>query len=68
MTVYGTKIKSDIAFSLNLSDETEVLHEVEISSKAPSKLKNQPPVDLIFIGHMAGRCIFIVIVNLMGVK
>jgi hypothetical protein len=40
MIVYGTKIKSDIDFPLDLSHETEVRYEVELSSKVPDKLKN----------------------------
>ncbi len=40
MTVYGTKIKSDIDFPLDLSHETETRYEVELSSKLPEKLKN----------------------------
>lgn len=39
MTVYGTKIKSDIEFPLDLSQETEVRYEVELSSKIPIELK-----------------------------
>ncbi len=40
MTVYGTKIKSDIDFPLDLSQETETRYEVELSSKVPEELKN----------------------------
>jgi len=40
MTVYGTKIKSDIDFPLDLSHETETRYEVELSSKVPDNLKN----------------------------
>lgn len=40
MIVYGTKIKSDIDFPLDLSHETEVRYEVELSAKVPDKLKN----------------------------
>lgn len=40
MTVYGTKIKSDIDFPLELSHETQTRYEVELSSKVPDKLKN----------------------------
>jgi len=36
MTVYGTKIKSDITFLLNLSHKTETRYELELSSKVPS--------------------------------
>lgn len=39
MIVYGTKIKSDISFSLDLSQETEIRHEVELSSEVPDTLK-----------------------------
>ncbi len=39
MTVYGTKIKSDIDFPLDLSQETETRYEVELSSKVPFELK-----------------------------
>jgi hypothetical protein len=39
MIVYGTKIKSDIELSLDLSQETETRYEVELSSKIPSSLK-----------------------------
>ncbi len=35
MIVYGTKIKSDIDFPLDLSHETETRYEVELSSKVP---------------------------------
>ena len=40
MTVYGTKITSDINFPLDLSHETETRYEVELSSKVPAALKN----------------------------
>ena len=40
MTVYGTKIKSDIDFPLDLFHETEVRYEVELSSKVPVELQN----------------------------
>ena len=40
MTVYGTKIKSDIDLPLDLSHETEVRYEVELSSHVPEKFKN----------------------------
>ena len=40
MIVYGTKIKSDIDFPLDLSQETETRYEVELSSKVPALLKN----------------------------
>ena len=40
MTVYGTKIKSDIDFPLDLSHETEVRYDIELSSKIPMDLKN----------------------------
>lgn len=40
MIVYGTKIKSDIDFPLDLSHETETRYEVELSSKLPAELKN----------------------------
>ena len=40
MTIYGTKIKSDIVFPLNLSHNTETKYEVKLSSKVPAKLKN----------------------------
>jgi len=39
MIVYGTKIKSDIDFPLDLSHETEVRYEIEFSSKVPIELK-----------------------------
>ena len=39
MTVYGTKIKSDIDFPLDLLHKTEVRYEVELSSKVPAELK-----------------------------
>ena len=39
MIVYGTKIKSDIAFPLDLSHETATRYEVELSSKVPDNLK-----------------------------
>ena len=39
MTVYGTKIKSDIDFPLDLSKETETRYEVKLSSKVPTELK-----------------------------
>ncbi|WP_373033746.1 hypothetical protein [Sulfurovum sp.] len=40
MIVYGTKINSDIEFPLDLSHETEVRYEVELSSNIPTELKN----------------------------
>jgi hypothetical protein len=40
MTAYGTKIKSDIDFPLDLSHTTATLYEVELSSKVPDNLKN----------------------------
>ena len=39
MIVYGTKIKSDIDFPLDLSQETETRYEVELSLKIPLDLK-----------------------------
>lgn len=39
MTVYGTKIKSDIDFPLDLSHETETRYEVELSSRIPIELQ-----------------------------
>ena len=39
MIVYGTKIKSDIDFPLDLSHETETRYEVELSSKVPYEIK-----------------------------
>lgn len=39
MTVYGTRIKSDIDFPLDLSHDTQTRYEVELSSKVPDKLK-----------------------------
>jgi len=39
MIVYGTKIKSDIGFPLDLSHETETRYKVELSSKVPTTLK-----------------------------
>jgi len=38
MIVYGTKIKSDIEFPLDLSQETEIRYEIELSSKVPQRL------------------------------
>ena len=38
MTVYGTKIKSDIDFPLDLSHDTQTRYEVELSSKVPDVL------------------------------
>ncbi len=40
MIVYGTKIKSDISLPLDLSHETEIRYEVELSSKLPEKLQD----------------------------
>jgi hypothetical protein len=40
MIVYGTKIKSDIDFPLDLSHETEVRYDIELSSNIPMDLKN----------------------------
>lgn len=40
MIVYGTKIKSDIDFPLDLSHETAVRYEVELSSKVPEESKD----------------------------
>ncbi len=39
MIVYGTKIKSDIEFPLDLSHSTQTLYELELSSNIPLKLK-----------------------------
>ncbi|UPT77277.1 hypothetical protein MN086_09475 [Sulfurovum sp. XGS-02] len=39
MIVYGTKIKSDIDFPLELSHETASRYEVELSSRVPDTLK-----------------------------
>ncbi|UFH58939.1 phosphoenolpyruvate carboxykinase (ATP) [Sulfurovum mangrovi] len=40
MRVYGTKIKSDIDFPLDLSHETEIRYEVTLSSDIPCDIKN----------------------------
>ncbi len=40
MTAYGIKIISDIAFPLDLLQETEKRYEVELSSNIPEPLKN----------------------------
>lgn len=40
MTVYGTKIKSDIDFPLDLSHETETRYEVKLSANVPDVLKS----------------------------
>jgi hypothetical protein len=40
MTLYGTKIKSDITFPLDLSHETEVQYEVSLLSPVPEGLKD----------------------------
>jgi len=39
MIVYGTKIKSDIDFPLDLSHETETRYEVELSLEVPPEFK-----------------------------
>ncbi|MDM5271358.1 hypothetical protein PGH07_04140 [Sulfurovum sp. zt1-1] len=39
MIVYGTQIKSDIDLPLELSHETEIRYEVELSSKVPAELQ-----------------------------
>ena len=39
MIVYGTKIKSDIDFPVDLSDEAEARYYIELSSKVPVALK-----------------------------
>lgn len=39
MTVYGTRIKSDIDFPLDLSHDTQTRYEVELSSKVPYEIK-----------------------------
>ncbi|EIF51110.1 hypothetical protein [Sulfurovum sp. AR] len=39
MIVYGTRIKSDIDFPLDLSHETTSRYEVELSSRVPDKFK-----------------------------
>jgi len=39
LTIYGTKIKSDIEFPLDLSQKTESRHEVELSAQLPESLK-----------------------------
>jgi hypothetical protein len=41
MTVYGTKIKSDIDFLLDLSHETKVRYEAALSSRVPDELKEE---------------------------
>ncbi len=40
MTVYGTKIKSDIDFPLGLSHETAARYEVALSAKVPDALQS----------------------------
>jgi len=40
MTVYGTKIKSDIDFPLDLSQETETRYEVALLATPPFELEN----------------------------
>jgi len=40
MTVYGIKIKSDIVFPQDFSQETETQYEVELSSDVPTLLKS----------------------------
>ena len=39
MIVYGTEIKSDIAFTLDLSHETESRYNIEFSSEVPNHFK-----------------------------
>lgn len=39
MIVYGTKIKSDIDFLLDLSHETQTRYKIELSSRIPAELK-----------------------------
>jgi len=57
MIVYGTKIKSDIDFPLDLSHETETRYEVELSSKIPTELKASITCGLpLYWGH--GRDIY----------
>lgn len=41
MTVYGTRIKSDITFPLDLSHDSETKYEVELSSSVPDKLRQR---------------------------
>lgn len=40
MTVYGTNIKSDIDFPLDLSHDTQTRYDVELTSNIPTELKN----------------------------
>jgi len=40
MTVYGTKIKSDIDFPLDLAHETASRYDIELSSEVPDSLKD----------------------------
>ncbi|MFT7880345.1 MAG: hypothetical protein ABXS91_08130 [Sulfurimonas sp.] len=58
MTVYGTKIKSDIDFSLDLSHETEIRYELELSSKVPHDLNNMITCGVpLYFAH--GRHVFL---------
>jgi len=58
MTVYGTKIKSDIAFPLDLSHETEVRYALELSSKVPDEIKRSITCGFpVFLTH--GRKVYL---------
>jgi len=50
MTVYGTKIKSDIDFSLDLSHETEIRCVVELSFR----LSLSPDPYILYILYILG--------------
>jgi hypothetical protein len=41
MTVYGTKITSDIEIPLELEQKTEIRHTLDLHAKAPASLKNR---------------------------
>lgn len=58
MIVYGTKIKSDISFSLELSREAETRHEIALSSEVPDALKKAiNGSNFIYMSH--GRSVYL---------
>ena len=57
-TLYGTKIKSDIDFPQDLSQDTETRYEVELSSKLPETLKNAITCGFYFYGAH-GRYVYL---------
>jgi len=58
MTVYGTKIKSDLSFSLDFSQESETEYEIALSSGVPETLKKASLCNnVIYSSH--GRSVYL---------